>query len=93
METANCSSVRADRHLQDHPGLQEYAEVHLYACACTGVTIRLPYDPLQQWHWSAFVGVRQTSPVRLSSGGADRNDLIVGICDSEHIHEQPHNHH
>lgn len=71
------SSVRTDHRLQGFPDL------HLYACACTGLIIRPPYGPLKQWHWSAFTAARASAPVRLSSGGAGRNALILGICDSE----------
>ena len=43
-------SVRVDRHLQYCP------EVHLYACACTAITIRLPYDALKQISASGGAG-------------------------------------
>jgi hypothetical protein len=74
-----CStSVRRDRHINEFP------ETHLYACECTAVVIREPYDQLQQWHWSAFVGSRLVAERRYKQGD-DLNEsaIVIGPCNTQ----------
>jgi hypothetical protein len=67
--TCNCS-VRTAPLITD-------PQIWVFGCSCTGVVIREPFDPFQQWHWRAFVTSAQVAQERHMRG--KENITLAGI--------------